>query len=552
MSSNRYCWVSLLFVILLSACGGGGGDSSAPAVTPPASVFAADENAVLRDDPAVYAVEETAKVLQADITTRDGIFTLAQVDADIDDTDAVTPEVEAHIRTDNYADDGKAVNATLRLRGHSSRLADQKSYRVKLASGTPLWRGESTFQLNKHPYDLTRVRNKLAFDLFRDIPHLPSLRTQFVHVTLNGQDYGLFTHVEKMGKEYLLNRGLPTDGNIYKPEDFSFLVNGNLALDAAGKPLSKTEFEKTLSLEADNKDHRLLLQMLAEINDPDLPFDQTFERYFDKSNYLTWLAVNVLMGNRDTVNQNFALYQPKGSEKFYFLPWDYDGSLGFEGQPDILAANNLYGDWQLGISNWWGVGLHRRFMSDPKHLQEVVMAVDEIRTNYLAPSRIQAKLAVYRPQVRPWVAAVPDLDYLPAVDADRMKEWDAEFARLASVIQTNRDLFVASLQKPMPYFQAAEQLPDGSGLRLGWDASHDFQGGNLTYHVRVSKSPGFETTVVDRTVSNVTEVVVPVPAVGVYYLKVEVSDNAGHRQLAFDRLDQAGKTYFGVLEFTVN
>ena len=81
MSSNRYFWVSLPFVILLSACGGGGGDSSAPAVTPPASVFAADENAVLRDDPAAYAVEETAKVLQADITTRDGIYTLAQVDA---------------------------------------------------------------------------------------------------------------------------------------------------------------------------------------------------------------------------------------------------------------------------------------------------------------------------------------------------------------------------------------------------------------------------------------------------------------------------------------
>ncbi|HQV23174.1 MAG TPA: CotH kinase family protein, partial [Agitococcus sp.] len=240
----------------LMACGGGGGDSMAttnnaptPDPKPTTPVLAAEEAAAIKDDPAVYDVEKN-QVLTATVTTTDtSTWTFADVNNDTDDSDAFVPEVDAHIIIDGFADDAKSKNATLRLRGHSSRLADQKSYRIKLAKDAGLWRGEQTFQLNKHPYDLTRVRNKLAFDLFRDIPHIPSLRTQFVKMNITNfdktglqygsKDYGLFTHVEKMGKEYLTNRGLPADGNIYKAEDFEFVLNDNLTLDVKGAVLNK-------------------------------------------------------------------------------------------------------------------------------------------------------------------------------------------------------------------------------------------------------------------------------------------------------------------------
>lgn len=59
--------------------------------------------------------------------------------------------------------------------------------------------------------------------------------------------------------------------------------------------------------------------MLTALNDPATDFAAVFGQYFDRSNHLTWLAASVLMGNRDTLSQNFALYQPKGSDKCYFL-----------------------------------------------------------------------------------------------------------------------------------------------------------------------------------------------------------------------------------------
>ena len=121
-----------------------------------------------------------------------------------------------------------------------------------------------------------------------------------------------------MGKEYLANRGLSTDGNIYKAEDFQFLLHANLKINEKGEVDNKTNFEKTLSLEADNKNHKKLIEMLTALNDDQTDFNVFFSKYFDKSNYLTWLATSVLMGNRDTVNQNFALYQAAGSDKFYF------------------------------------------------------------------------------------------------------------------------------------------------------------------------------------------------------------------------------------------
>jgi len=127
-------------------------------------------------------------VIEAKVVTFDGVYAFADVNGDIDDTDAIVPEVNAHLILEGYPDDGLTKNAKLRLRGSSTRLAQQKSYRIKLASTVPLWRGESTLQLNKHPYDLTRMRNKLAFDLFRDIPHIASLRTQFVQMTITNKN----------------------------------------------------------------------------------------------------------------------------------------------------------------------------------------------------------------------------------------------------------------------------------------------------------------------------------------------------------------------------
>jgi spore coat protein H len=531
--------------ILVAACSGGGG--GAPAADPPLSARA--EAAAVTDAPAVYAVEQAARVVEASIVTIDGAYTFAQVNSDIDPNDSFKPEVDAHFTADDYPADGLSSNARLRLRGSSSRLAVQKSYRVKLGSARPLWRGESILQLNKHPWDLTRVRNKLAFDLFRDIPHLPSLRTQFMHVTVNGQDYGLFTHVEKMGKEYLANRGLATDGNIYKANDFAFFSDPALALDSTGNPVNVAAFELVLELENNNRDHRPLADMIAAVNDETQPFETLFARYFDRNNYLTWMAVNILTGNRDTLNQNFALYQPKGTTKFYFLPWDYDGAFGFEDQPDNAVSNTLYAPWQQALSNWWGIPLHRRFLEDPQRLRELIQAVEDIYSSSLTAAKIQARLNAYRPMVEPLVLRSPDMDNLPTVAADPAAEWAGEYVRLATTVKKNFDTFKASLEKPMPFWLNA--AVENGALHLAWDRSIDLQNDPVTYTIQVADNPDFSPTLFSRSGFSMTALDISVPPPGTYYLRVIASDNKGNTQQAFDRFDQGNRAFFGVRQFIV-
>jgi len=97
------------------------------------------------------------------------------------------------------------------------------------------------------------------------IPHLPSLRTNFINIFIDNVDYGLFTHVENVGKEYLTRRGWDKDSGVYKANDVDFFMSGDYALDGAGKPIDPIGFESKLEIKR-GKDHRKLLEMFIAVN----------------------------------------------------------------------------------------------------------------------------------------------------------------------------------------------------------------------------------------------------------------------------------------------
>lgn len=267
------------------------------------------------------------------------MVTLDTVNLDENKADGCEPEIKVLASSS----DGEVKNAAakLRQRGSSTRQATLKSYRVKFDKGAD-WQGEGTLNLNKHPYDLTRVRNKPAFDLLRQVPYHQRLRTQFVEIRYDAgagagtgagaQPMGLFTHIEKLGgKSYLERRGWVAGSNVYKVAAFNFSEDAKLRTLADDK--AGAGFEELLEIESDSGNHGAIVQAVKALADDDTPFATTFNRHFDRNNYLAWLASAILLGNWDTVNQNFGLYQPLGGDRFYFLPWDYDGALGYPQQP---------------------------------------------------------------------------------------------------------------------------------------------------------------------------------------------------------------------------
>jgi len=323
--------------------------------------------------------------------------TLDDVNNDIDADDNFKPEIKVHFVADDFADDGQVSNATLRQRGGYSRFAPQKSYRLKLDSKDALWRNERKLQLNKHPWDVTRVRNKLSFDLMKGIPHLPSLNSQFVKLNIDNVSHGIYTHIENVGKEYLKNRGWDKDSNLYKAKSFSFSdrSDDDYELDNQGKPVDKDAFESHIEIKR-GKNHTQFVNMLEAINDHTNNFQtDVLEKYFNRNNYLSWMAVNILTGNLDVSHSNFYLYNPKGTDDFYFLPWDYDDTWGIQDQPDNVADGTIWDKHQFNPQHLWSSKFHQRFLKQPGALDLLTEAVIKIKDDHFSATEIQTLLNSY-------------------------------------------------------------------------------------------------------------------------------------------------------------
>ena len=209
----------------------------------------------------------------------------------------------------------------------------KKPYKLSLNDEAGLGRGQSNMALNKHAFDATRLRNKLYFDLAQNLSDVPSARTQFVRLFIRDEtsgatqfeDYGLFTQVEVPTKKYLANHGLDRAGYLYKVISFNYEPN-DLIKNFDDPDFDLAAMDTVISCRG-REDNTRLLEMIEAVNDTARDINEVIDAYFDRDNYMQWLAFNILMGNRDTTMQKYYIYSPLNGPQFYFIPWDGDASL---------------------------------------------------------------------------------------------------------------------------------------------------------------------------------------------------------------------------------
>ncbi|AZN39576.1 exopolysaccharide Pel transporter PelG [Paenibacillus albus] len=439
------------------------------------------------------------------------------------------------------------ANASISLRGNTSRYASQKSYKIRLTEEAGLWQDQRTLNLNKHSTDITRVLNKLSFDLMEKIPDFTSLRTQFVHLyvkDLSGnsteyQDYGLYTQIEQPNEMFLKSHWLDPYGQLYKIAFFEFFRYPDILKSKTDPTYDKKAFETHLEIKG-REDHDKLLAMLDDVNNMSIPIDEVIKKHFDLDNYLTWLAVNILTDNMDTDANNFYLYSPLNSDKWYFLPWDYDGGWGVQRREKSIS------EYQAGLSNYWGSVLHNRFFRSANHIQLLVDKINEIH-KYINKDTITKQLDLYRDEVGPFLNRAPDLNYLPGTKA----ELSQAMLDLANVPERGIKLFQEDLEKPKPFFLDDVQT-NGKQQNFSWGLSYDFQGDDLTYDVSVALDPAFTQIVKEQKGLTTTSTSFDGLTPNVYYWKVVVRDSKGNSQIAFGYYkDEEGLEHYGVRQFEV-
>ncbi len=442
-------------------------------------------------------------------------------------------------------------NATVQIRGASTSLANQKSYKIEFLQSMGMWRGQSTIDLNKHPYDDSRLRNKLNFDLLKQIPNITSLRTQFVHLYVKDEtvipwstkfvDYGLFTQVEQPNRRLLKNHRLDPDGQLYKATFFEFYRYPDQIRLRTDPLYDVNAFSQILEIKG-NDDHAKLIQMLDDVNNYDLPIQQTFEKYFNADNFFTWMAYNILVGNLDTQSQNFYLYSPHNGNKWYFLPWDYDGAIPLLSHQELKGRVH-YASWENGVSNYWGMVLVNRLLRNAEYRQALDDKINELR-EFMTPARLTSMINGYRKTIDPYVTRLPDVQFLQG----SLQQRDYEISLIPGDIEANYELYLESLKKPMPFYLGTPVI-SGGNLEFHWEDAYDFNGKDITYHFAISTDPEFKKIVAKADMVNILEFQMEPLKPGIYYWRVVAENTLNEQQIPFDYFQDTNGVHYDGLKY---
>ncbi|OQB15001.1 MAG: Inner spore coat protein H [Firmicutes bacterium ADurb.Bin193] len=433
------------------------------------------------------------------------------------------------------------ANAKMKLAGNIMEDPQQNSYNITLDGESDSLYEIRSINLNKNPFDLTKMRNKLAFDYFRKIDNLVSARTRFVTLHIKDLsagdkgfvDYGLYTGVEEANADYLKSHGLDPQGMLYKAQYFEF-IKIKEPFEADAEPgYTKENFNKILEVKA-GSDHKKVLTVVDDINNPKLNSDGVIERYFNKNNYLTWLAVNIIMGNLDANAKNFMLYSASDSPTWYFLPYDNATSMGYYGQTGYFQTP--LSSWQAGVSNYWVSQLHRQFISNPQNLEALTRKIEELKSIINRDTTLEMLNGYYRAVSR----------YINADPATIQ----AEIERIAGEPQKNIERYYDSLYLPMPVFTSGILERDDKNYFSCQDGV-SLIGGGVYYDFVLGHDPEFNSIIEQIDDSTLNEFFVNKLGPGVYYYKISLKNDNGDIQLSFDKYDDGSKIYFGVRQCIV-
>jgi spore coat protein H len=162
-------------------------------------------------------------------------------------------------------------------------------------------------------------------------------------VTVNGVDLGPYVHVESMKRPFLrLHFGDP-DGHFYEGQVSDF------------RPDLDWSFQrKHDDMPEDNPD---VAAATMALGNTDTGWYEDVEALFDIDAYLTFWAVEVLVGHWDSYNgnrNNYYVYNDPSQDRFVFLPWGPDSVFQLLENPfdEISYPPSMSAHGMLGHRLW--------------------------------------------------------------------------------------------------------------------------------------------------------------------------------------------------------
>jgi spore coat protein H len=436
-------------------------------------------------------------------------------------------EYPVRFRADGY-DAGEGGNATMRPRGGNfTRVANIQSYTIRLEEP---FQGQSTLALNKHNGDLSRLRNALSFRLFQGMDDMVSLRTQFVHLFVNGEDFGLFTMIESRGSQTLRNHRLDDRGHLFNIEYGFFLYDGYDRTRRIESILDRAELQV-------GRNHNGMIEMMDTVYSGQ-DTHQVIDRHFNRENLLTYFASVYLMQNPDTRAKNYLLYStPREPQRFYFIPWDWDLAFFPRENRDFFV-----GYWREGFGNWMGMGIMDRMLREPELVDALIFKMVELAQTSLSQERVNTLADQLAAEVEPFTRRPPDLNAITSAGLA------AEVEIIKSVIADSASQLVRFIERPLPVSVGEVSYDtENNAVTFVWGESLSLQDRPLTYEVVLFDGSRWdEENIVWRSprtsgkFTTITQADIPDDVnAGSYYWMVYVWDDKGNYNTSYN-MDEFG------------
>ncbi|WP_437730094.1 CotH kinase family protein [Sorangium sp. So ce1335] len=198
--------------------------------------------------------------------------------------------------------------------------------------------GLAGLTLNNARQDPSLIKTCLAFKIFRDAG-LPASRCNFAHVTVNGEDLGIYAHVEPVGKRLIKRHFQDASGDLYEGQISDFRDGWTAT------------YEKKTN--EDDPDRSELDAVAAALLASDAELDATLGAVLDIGTFRRYWATEALIaawdGYAGNTNNHHVYFDP-ASGKMFFLPWGPDMSfdeadpVGAPGRPQSVSARGAIAD----------------------------------------------------------------------------------------------------------------------------------------------------------------------------------------------------------------
>jgi spore coat protein CotH len=202
---------------------------------------------------------------------------------------------------------GSAVSTRPSLKLKMDYLEDGKTFA-----------GQDRLTFNNNNQDPTRAQSFLVYQFMNDAG-VNSPRSNLARIVVNGEDLGVYTHVESVRKPFIKRLFGSSKGDLWEGSagDFTESEYGRIVhkwgKDDAGESLQK-------------------LYDLLQSPDP-VPL-ASFEELLDLDAFIMLWASEVLIGHWDGYagnRNNFYIFRPKKSGLAYFTPWGPDSAFSDPG-----------------------------------------------------------------------------------------------------------------------------------------------------------------------------------------------------------------------------